>query len=43
MTLTDRIKNICLTPKTEWPVIAEEAATPGGLLSGYALPFRSPP
>lgn len=41
MTLIDRIKNICLTPKTEWPVIAEEAATPGGLLSGYALPLAA--
>jgi hypothetical protein len=41
MALIDRIKNICLTPKTEWPVIAEEPATPGGLLSGYALPLAA--
>ena len=29
MSLVDRAKNICLTPNTEWPVIAAEPATPG--------------
>src|SRR5262245_46668078 len=39
MSIVDRIKNICLTPNTEWPVIAEEGATPGGLLTAYAAPL----
>jgi hypothetical protein len=37
MSLIDRIKNILLTPKTEWPVIAGESATTGSLFTGYAL------
>jgi hypothetical protein len=28
MNVVDRVKNICLTPNTEWPVIAEEPASP---------------
>ena len=28
MNLVDRVKNILLTPKTEWPTIAAESATP---------------
>lgn len=39
MGIVDRAKNICLTPNTEWPVIAMEPATPGGLITGYALPL----
>jgi hypothetical protein len=35
MALVDRVKNILLTPKTEWPVIAGETATVSGLYSGY--------
>ena len=27
MALIDRVKNILLTPKTEWPIIAAETAT----------------
>ena len=41
MALIDRVKNICLTPKTEWPVIAGETATTGGLLTGYVLPLAA--
>jgi hypothetical protein len=37
MTLIERVKNILLTPKTEWPVIAEEAATTQSLYVGYIL------
>jgi Yip1-like protein len=41
MDLVQRAKNICLTPSTEWPVIATESATPGGLLGGYAAPLAA--
>jgi hypothetical protein len=41
MDLIQRAKNICLTPTTEWPVIATEPATPGGLLGGYAAPLAA--
>jgi len=41
MDLIQRAKNICLTPTTEWPVIAAEPATPGGLLGGYAAPLAA--
>lgn len=39
MAMVDRVKNICLTPNTEWPVIAAEPATSGGLITGYAAPL----
>ncbi len=39
MNLTDRAKNILLTPKTEWEVINGETATPGALFTGYVLPL----
>jgi MFS family permease len=41
MDLVQRAKNICLTPNTEWNVIAEEPATPGGLIAGYAAPLAA--
>jgi Yip1 domain len=37
MALVDRVKNILLTPKTEWPRIAEEAATVQSIYVGYVL------
>lgn len=37
MNLVDRIKNILLSPRTEWPKIAEEAATVQSLYVGYIL------
>jgi hypothetical protein len=37
MELLDRAKNILLTPRTEWPVIAGEAATVQSLYVGYIL------
>ena len=37
MALIDRVKNILLTPKTEWPVIAGETATVQSLFMGYIL------
>jgi Yip1-like protein len=39
MTLIDRVKNICLTPQTEWPVIAEETTPTGTLVTGYVMPL----
>jgi hypothetical protein len=41
MSVIDRVKNICLTPNTEWPVIAEEAATPATLITGYVVPLAA--
>jgi len=37
MALIDRVKNILLTPKTEWPVIAAETATAQSIMVGYVL------
>jgi hypothetical protein len=39
MNLIQRAKNILLTPKTEWNVVAGEKATLGSLLTGYVLPL----
>ncbi len=41
MDIIQRVKNICLTPATEWPVISAEPATPGSLLTGYAAPLAA--
>jgi hypothetical protein len=37
MALIERVKNILLTPKTEWPTIAGETATPQSIYVGYVL------
>jgi hypothetical protein len=37
MALVDRITNILLKPKFEWPRIAEESATTGSLFTGYIM------
>lgn len=37
MSIVDRAKNILLTPKTEWPVIAAEPATTGSVLTYAAI------
>lgn len=37
MALIDRVKNILLTPRTEWPVISGETATVQSLFMGYIL------
>lgn len=39
MNLIQRAKDILLTPKTEWNVVAGEKATLGSLLTGYVLPL----
>ena len=41
MSIVDRAKNICLTPTTEWPVIAAEPASTQGLVTGYVLPLAA--
>ncbi len=37
MSLVDRVKNILISPKTEWPVIAGESASVGSLFTSYAV------
>jgi hypothetical protein len=41
MTIVDRVKNICLTPITEWPIIAGEPTTSGDLITGYVVPLAA--
>ena len=41
MSLVDRVKNICLSPNTEWPVIAGEPSSTGGLITGYVVPLAA--
>ena len=37
--IIERIKNILLAPKTEWPVIASESTSIGQLYTGYVIPL----
>jgi len=39
MGLIDRVKNILLTPATEWPAIVAEPVDLGALYSGYVAPL----
>jgi hypothetical protein len=39
MNIVERVKNICLTPGTEWPVIATEQTSKGELVTGYVAPL----
>ncbi len=39
MGIVDRVKNILLTPKTEWDVIAAETTPNQALVTGYVLPL----
>ena len=41
MDLVSRVKNICLSPATEWNVIAEENTPPGELITSYVLPLAA--
>ncbi|HUI98702.1 MAG TPA: Yip1 family protein [Usitatibacter sp.] len=41
MSLVERAKNIIITPKTEWPVIAGESTPAGQLIAGYVLPLAA--
>ena len=39
MNLVDRAKNMIVTPKTEWNVVAAEATPQAELITGYLLPL----
>lgn len=39
--LIERIKNIILTPKTQWPVIETEPTSVGQLYTGYVMPMAA--
>jgi hypothetical protein len=41
MSLIDRAKNIIVSPKTEWDVIATESTPPASLITGYVLPLAA--
>ncbi|HUR35281.1 MAG TPA: Yip1 family protein [Vicinamibacterales bacterium] len=41
MTLVDRVRNICVSPNTEWPVIEQERTSPSELVTGYLLPLAA--
>ena len=41
MPLLDRVKNILLTPKTEWEVIDAESTTVADLYKGYIIPLAA--
>jgi hypothetical protein len=41
MSLIDRAKNIILTPKTEWAVVAGETTPDSQLIIGYVLPLAA--
>src|SRR5580698_5835575 len=41
MAIVDRVKNICLTPNTEWSIIADEPTTTGDLITGYVVPLAA--
>jgi len=43
MALADRVKNILLSPRTEWPVIDAEPATVASLYTGYIMPLAAIP
>jgi hypothetical protein len=41
MGLIDRAKNMILSPKTEWDVVAAETTTPAKIVTGYVLPLAA--
>ena len=41
MDVIERVKNICLTPGKEWPVIAQETAPTAALITGYVAPLAA--
>jgi len=43
MAMIERIKGICLKPKTEWDAIAEEETSTADLFTGYAVPLAAIP
>jgi hypothetical protein len=43
MNIVDRVKNILMSPKTEWPAIAAEPADIGSIMMNYVLPLAAIP
>jgi hypothetical protein len=41
MNIVNRAKNMILTPKTEWDVVAAEATPPAQVVTGYVLPLAA--
>ena len=41
MDIKTRVRNILLTPNTEWPVIAEEATPVGTVVTSYVMPLAA--
>ena len=41
MALIDRAKNMIVTPKTEWDVVAAEPTPPAAIVTGYVLPLAA--
>jgi len=39
MSIVERVKRLCVSPTSEWPVIAEEKGEPASLITGYVLPL----
>lgn len=39
MNIVDRVKNIIMSPKTEWQAVAAEEPNVGGIFTGYVLPL----
>ncbi len=43
MAIIERVKGICLKPKTEWDAIAQEETSTAALFTGYAVPLAAIP
>jgi len=41
MDIVARVKNICITPDSEWSVIEQESTPAGTLITGYVLPLAA--
>jgi hypothetical protein len=41
MNIVERVKNILLQPKTEWPVIESEQTSTQALYTGYVMPLAA--
>src|SRR5258706_10461137 len=41
MDTVTRVKNVCFTPATEWPVIAQETIPTSTLITEYVLPLAA--
>ena len=41
MPIIDRVRNICISPATEWPVIAQERSEPADVTISYLVPLAA--